>query len=132
MKVENWLETVGKKVFSITGYYVRFEFAKGRGQIHAHILVCSRDHTLILPFGRKWKEDKKAAIELLSDFARDRLQMTCEKPVCKTCSENCDKKSALCCKFCDVRDLEHDKFDLICSCHIHHCNQFCLRHKRNW
>lgn len=132
MKVENWLETVGKQVFSITGYYLRFEFAKGRGQIHAHILACTKDHTLILPFGKKWKEDKQSAVDFLSKFARDRLQMTCEKPSGDTCTNDCDRKSALNGKFSEVVDIGHDQFDLVCSCHLHHCNQFCLRSKKNW
>ena len=132
LKVENWLETVGKEVFSITAYYLRFEFAKGRGQIHAHILACTKDHTLILPFGKKWKEDKEAAVELLSNYARDRLQMTCEKPSGLSCTDDCDRKSALYHKFSEVSNVEHDKYDLVCSCHLHHCNQFCLRTRKDW
>ena len=130
LKVDNWLETVGKEVFCISAYYLRYEFAKGRGQIHGHILACTKDHTLILPFGRKWKENKQSAVQLLSRYARDRLQMTCEKPSDVKCNDDCDQKSSLRHKFSEVTDIEHDTFDLICSCHLHHCNRFCLRTKR--
>lgn len=33
-RVEDWLETVGRKVLGIEYYWARIEFAKGRGQIH--------------------------------------------------------------------------------------------------
>lgn len=131
MKVDNWMETVGKNVFGITAYYSRFEFAKGRGQIHVHILACSKDHLLILPFGEAWKESKKRGVEILSDLVRKRYQMTCEIPECDNCGEQCEWKSVLHGTFSGVNDLEHDKCDLVRSCHMHYCNDFCLRYRRN-
>lgn len=38
-RTEDYLNTVGRKVLGIEYYWLRYEFAKGRGQIHAHILV---------------------------------------------------------------------------------------------
>lgn len=38
-RVEDWLNTVGKKVLGIEHYWCRLEFAKGRGQIHAHLIA---------------------------------------------------------------------------------------------
>ena len=38
-RIKNWLSTVGKKVFMIEHYWLRFEFAPSRGQIHAHMLA---------------------------------------------------------------------------------------------
>lgn len=38
IRVQNWLETIGKQCFQIKHCYVRFEFAKGCGQVHAHML----------------------------------------------------------------------------------------------
>ena len=38
-RTEDFLNTVGKDMLGIEHYWLRFEFAKGRGQIHAHILV---------------------------------------------------------------------------------------------
>ena len=40
-KVQVFLETVGKKILKIEHYWVRFEFAPSRGQIHAHLLAIS-------------------------------------------------------------------------------------------
>jgi hypothetical protein len=38
-RTEDWLNTVGKDIYHIAHYWARFEFAKGRGQIHAHLLA---------------------------------------------------------------------------------------------
>jgi hypothetical protein len=40
-RVKIWLETVGKKIFKIKHYWLRFEFTPSRGQIHVHILAIS-------------------------------------------------------------------------------------------
>jgi hypothetical protein len=45
-QVEIWLKTVGKKVFDIAHYWVRYEFAPGRGQIHAHLHAISNEKTM--------------------------------------------------------------------------------------
>jgi len=41
-RVAAWLDIVGKELFGITHYWVRYEFAPGRGQIHAHLLAVSK------------------------------------------------------------------------------------------
>ena len=38
-RAEDFLNTVGKEVFGIEHYWGRIEFAKGRGQIHLHLLA---------------------------------------------------------------------------------------------
>ena len=45
-RTEIWLKTVGKAVFGIDHYWVRYEFAPGRGQIHAHLLAIPRDQSI--------------------------------------------------------------------------------------
>ena len=42
-RVESFLNGEGKKMFGIKHYWVRYEFAKGRGQIHAHLLAITDD-----------------------------------------------------------------------------------------
>ena len=42
-RVGFWLETVGKVIFGMKHYWVRYEFASGRGQIHAHRVAISSD-----------------------------------------------------------------------------------------
>ncbi len=42
-RVKVFLETVGKKIFGIDHYWVRYEFSPSRGQIHDHLLaICSK------------------------------------------------------------------------------------------
>ena len=38
-RLEDWLNTVGNSVIGIEHYWCRLEFAKGRGQIHAHLIA---------------------------------------------------------------------------------------------
>lgn len=38
-RLQDWLDTVGKAVLGINHYWCRMEFAKGRGQIHAHLIA---------------------------------------------------------------------------------------------
>ena len=38
-RVKIWLSTIGTKIFHIKHYWLRYEFAPSRGQIHAHILA---------------------------------------------------------------------------------------------
>ena len=42
-RVVSFLETYGRTVLGIKHYWVRYEFAKGRGQIHAHLLAITED-----------------------------------------------------------------------------------------
>ena len=44
MRCQDFLNTVGKSLFGIEHYWGRMEFAKGRGQIHLHLLgILSND-----------------------------------------------------------------------------------------
>ena len=49
-RIETFLSTYAKKVFGINHYYVRFEFAKSRGQIHAHVLAILGDKSHLYDF----------------------------------------------------------------------------------
>ena len=81
-RVEDWLNTVGKEVLGIEHYWVRFEFAKGRGQIHAHLLAI---------LNKKIKDELQRELniknitpekeaEILAKWADKRLKMTARIP----------------------------------------------------
>ena len=38
-RLEDWLNSIGRKILGIRHYWCRIEFAKGRGQIHAHLIA---------------------------------------------------------------------------------------------
>ena len=46
LRVEEWLDTVGKTIFGIQHYWIRYEFTPGRGQIHAHLLAIADDQDI--------------------------------------------------------------------------------------
>ena len=43
LRVDEFMKTIGLKVFGIKHYWGRFEFAKSRGQIHLHLLGITSD-----------------------------------------------------------------------------------------
>ena len=50
------METVGKEVFGIKHVWLRFEFTKGRGQIHAHLLGITLELHLLHRFYEMWEK----------------------------------------------------------------------------
>src|SRR5687767_10684758 len=57
-RVKIWLSTIGSKVFHIKHYWLRFEFAPSRGQIHAHMLAIHDNHFVMEPYYR-YKKNRK-------------------------------------------------------------------------
>ena len=49
-RVKIWLSTIGTKIFHIKHYWLRYEFAPSRGQIHAHILAINEDPLVLAPY----------------------------------------------------------------------------------
>ena len=128
IRTDNWLETVGKDVFGISHYYCRFEFAKGRGQIHAHILAITKDTHLIYDVHKKMKEkNPQGAADILSSYARGRLDMTEELSDDTNKTHNANYVNPLLKKFSEINDIEEDGTNLCKEVHIHECNSFCLR-----
>ena len=70
-----WLQTVGKQVFRIKHYWLRYEFAPGRGQIHAHMLAIT-DHKQIFKKFNDMKQDEQAQAKYLSEWMATSLYMT--------------------------------------------------------
>src|SRR5688500_5016749 len=63
-RVKIWLSTIGSKVFHIQHYWLRYEFATSRGQIHAHILAIHSDLYVRQPYNTN-KGNKKKQEEFL-------------------------------------------------------------------
>lgn len=125
LRMDNWLETIGKNVFQIKHYYLRFEYAKGRGQIHAHMLAITRDYHFIAKYYNEQKKDPYVGAKIYAEYSRNRLSLTAEK-------ESYDKKEmeqleSISSRFADCEDIQKDLNSLIEKCHIHSCNWYCLR-----
>ena len=80
-RVEIWLDKVGKPVFGIKYYWGRFEFAKGRGQIHLHLLAIVKDRRIQHQYYEFVKQENlESGIQLLSEYARKEFGLTAEHP----------------------------------------------------
>ena len=77
-RVVLWLETAGKELFGIDHYWVRYEFAPGRGQIHAHLFAMSEDIGIFEQMAQdgKTSDGTKAKALRLAKYAEERLGMT--------------------------------------------------------
>jgi len=132
LRVEAWLRLVGKEVFGIKHYWVRFEFAPGRGQIHAHML-CISDHLEIF---EKCHEDLKDEREgearravRLADWASKKYGLTAT--VCEDFDSIEVGRETSPCKhrYSDValESIPEDTQLLMKAVQVHQCNGFCLR-----
>ena len=128
IRVREWLETIGKKKFGIKFYYLRYEFTKGRGQIHVHLLAITEDWGLQEEFYNAWTKqgNKEEAASIVSSYAREQLDLTGEKldfegPGSSTF------RNPLSNRFSETEDVKNDLAMLIENCHMHNCGEFCMR-----
>ena len=91
-RVEVWIRTVGRPVFGIKYYWGRYEFAKGRGQIHLHLLAIVEDRSVQHEYFKCVKnEEIERGIDLLSEYATEKLGLTAEHPAYDHVTNTCDK-----------------------------------------
>ena len=93
-RVDDWLNTVGKEVLGIAHYWVRFEFAKGRGQIHTHLLAVLQKDIMNelqrqLQICKEGNQCKEA--QVVANWADKRFKLTAELPPATTDAENSNK-----------------------------------------
>ena len=121
-RVRVWLETVGKEVFGIDHYWVRYEFAPGRGQIHAHILCISGDKKL-QKLTRVANAGEKEA-EALACYARQKFGF-----VASASTEQLSGSTPMAQRFTEIseNDRATDLNGLLLGCQIHQCSKFCMR-----
>jgi len=75
LRVQAWLDTVGKDLLHIKHHWLRFEFAPSRGQIHAHMLaIC--DNLEMLNACNDLKNEPTELASYLSGWMEDTLGMT--------------------------------------------------------
>jgi hypothetical protein len=135
-RVLAWLNTVGKKVCKINHYWVRYEFAPGRGQIHAHLLAIAGNNTLekLCHLDLKHSGPEKRD-ERLSQWAEESFRMTA------CVDEQFDQRelnphNSPCAKtFSDIDNQQlsrtEDEQNLMRFCQCHHCSGFCMRKNKS-
>ena len=157
-RVENWLKTVGKKVFMINHYWLRYEFAPSRGQIHAHMLVIT-DHNKFLQSAMDKFRDHTKMADILSEWMEKSFGMTASMPVDASVDVICgqqiidssEKKNRTNnlmlhpsnFTLTDIDSQKRNKMDqqrvhtedtksLFHSLQIHKCNAYCMRKRNHW
>lgn len=126
-RVKIWLSTIGTKVFHIKHYWLRYEFAPSRGQIHAHMLAIHDNPHVMKPFYRN-KSNKKKQEEFLHQWMTVELGITAWLPE-NLSKSNLEKKShpskAL---YNDISDKKDDAFfSCLQKLQCHKCSAFCMR-----
>ncbi len=124
IRVEEFLNTVGKQILGIEHYWVRYEFAPSRGQIHAHLLAIAPKTTILKDYWNEMDNAEKQA-EILSIWAKKKFGLSAELdeiienfPI-HPCSE----------RYSEVKDKKHDKNCLLNCVQMHECNGYCIQEK---
>ena len=78
-RMKIWLETIGAKVFHIKYYWLRYEFAPSRGQIHAHILAI-HDNPNVMQEYYDYSHDKEKQEKFFDKYLTEELGMTAWVP----------------------------------------------------
>jgi len=134
-RVETWLDTVGKDIFDIENYWVRYEFAPGRGQIHAHLLAISNDQTIYElcynDLQEKGGEAKRA--KRLADWAESRFGLTASVGEGFDNRKIDNNNTPVQFRFSDIgsdeQSIYEDTQNLLKFCQCHNCSGFCMRQK---
>ena len=135
LRTEAWLQTVGKDIFGIKHYWVRYEFAPGRGQIHAHLLAIPEDQSIYELAYNDTKEPngKTKRAERMAAWAEAKFGLTA------TVDDGFDDiaidgtNTPTRNRFKDLpADIETSRLDrqkLMKAVQCHKCSKFCLREK---
>ena len=131
-RVELWVKTIGKTVFDIKHYWVRYEFAASRGQIHAHILVIT-DNIKVYNIYSSLNGNPNVQAEFLRQWVEKRMNMVntyLTDEEIKNFKKTKDDHPAKI-MYQDVEDDEDD----IKKCQVymqqHVCNAYCMRKRKH-
>jgi hypothetical protein len=146
-RVKDWMETFAKKVLGVTNYFVRFEFAKGRGETHAHILAIADNSDVFLAAYNSVDANQK--LDIISTYAQTVLGLTSDHPeidmsiTTAYCPQDdnaellsnppTDKNKALrkspaSTRLSNVGDHHQDKIALCNSSQMHKCGSYCMKY----
>ena len=130
-RVAIWLKTIGKHIFGIKHHWLRYEFAPGRGQIHAHMLAIT-DHTEVFQESYKHRHDKDTQAKILSDWASATFGMTASIP--DTDEDDFEPPhtshpSSI--RFVDVKNVTNDAFKCLIDLQRHKCGPKCMKKRTN-
>ena len=134
IRVKHWLSTIGKTLFKIKHHWLRFEFAPGRGQIHAHMLAIV-DNKEVMRYAYELQSNGHTQLhaDLLSRWAQDTFSMTCDQTTDGELdqgagSQQCHPASHY---FHERLDSKADANHLLYKCQSHKCSNYCLRKRKH-
>ena len=146
-RVESFLDIYGKEVFGIEHYYVRFEFAKSRGQIHAHLIAILGKNSKLISFNDmayQYRHDLDKQANYLDQWMTEVLGLTGIFPGSDS-HDNISQADIVppegyakvkpdvhpsSKKLSSIINLNQDNKDLCNYCQMHCCSDYCLRSNR--
>jgi hypothetical protein len=145
-RVQNWLDTVGKMVFKIKHHWLRFEFAPGRGQIHAHcLLIVDNMDTQKEQHMMKQLQDAMKR-DISNDLEHERAkvyQRWAENDLCITTRipDKTDDPDRINIKIkkedhpankrlSEINDIDIDGAKLLLTTQTHLCTEYCMRKRK--
>jgi hypothetical protein len=125
LRVQEWLDTVGKQVFRIRHYWGRFEFAPSRGQIHLHLLAIADFNRFFAVLSSV--ENKKLKAQMLSAWATSQFRYDCDFPSDRQTEKSDTHPASI--RYSDVpeKSREIDLIELKARCQYHSCSGYCMR-----
>ena len=133
IRTRDFLSTIGRNLFGIRHYWLRYEFAKGRGQIHAHLLaIVDRETTEDLQKSiNEAKHNVDVQAELISGWAKKHFGMTAEIKSNNEVTRDTQTMKGSRIRLSDVRDYQQDLSTLCAECQMHRCSEYCMRRKKH-
>ena len=128
-RIQIWLDTVGKNVFGIKHYWLRFEFAPSRGQIHAHMLAIHEDANVLQEYHRL-RDNKTSQALYLQEWAERSFRMTASLPKNAELEKNHGPHPATQ-YYSELTDLPRDKAACLVSLQNHECSGYCMKRRHH-
>ncbi len=119
-RIQLWLDTVGKKVFGIKHYWLRFEFAPSRGQMHAHASCIHEDPNVLQEYHRL-RANKTLQALYLQEWAERSFGMTASSPKNAELEKTSGKHPSTQC-YSDLTNVPRDKAACLVRLQDHECN----------
>ena len=135
-RVISFLESYGRHVLGIKHYWVRYEFAKGRGQIHAHLLAITDDASMAYARDDESPQERCQRVE---SWVSKHFGMTATHPA-TDCNGYLNMSmvgrpegslkvgtTPMSSRTIDKPNCHQDLIDL-CNCtQMHKCSSYCMR-----
>ena len=130
-RIKIWLSSIGIKVFHVKHYWLRYEFAPSRGQIHAHILAIHENPYVLQPY-YLYRTNKKQQEEFLYRWITEELGITAWFPenLLNSNFDTIPHPSKMLYKEI-LNKKDEDFFNCLQKLQYHKCSAFCMQ-KRHY